>query len=145
MKTAGLNNLKLLGALVLTLILASCGGHQDSKQYNVHPEEKESLENPFIHSVYFWFKESTTQEEIDAFYADTEKLRQIESVRGLFYGKPASTDRPIVEKSYDLAVIVHFKDLAGHDAYQQDQIHLDLLSTHSDIWEKVMVTDVDPH
>ncbi|WP_420385508.1 Dabb family protein [Roseivirga sp.] len=105
--------------------------------------EGDSLENPFIHSVYFWFKEGLSQEQLDSFYRDTEKLRQVEVVKALYTGKPANTTRPIVERSYDFAVIVHFKDLAAHDAYQQDPIHLNLLEKHSDKWEKVMITDVE--
>lgn len=105
--------------------------------------EEDSLENPFIHSVYFWFKEGLSQEQLYSFYRDTEKLRQVEVVKALYTGEPANTTRPIVERSYDFAVVVHFKDLAAHDAYQQDPIHLNLLEKHSDKWEKVMITDVE--
>lgn len=102
-----------------------------------------ALKDPFIHSVYFWFKEGTTPEQLETFYADTEKLSEIEVVKALYTGKPASTDRPIVERSYDFAVIVHFEDLAGHDVYQKHPIHLELLEKHASLWERIMITDVE--
>ena len=40
-------------------------------------------------------------------------------------------------------LIVHFKDLAAHDVYQQHPIHLALLENGATLWEKVMITDVN--
>lgn len=128
---------KLSGLLLLILTLACQSGSP------VEQTEGAALENPFIHSVYFWFKEGVTEEQKEQFYADTEKLRQIEVVEALYTGKPANTTRPIVERSYDYAVIVHFKDLAAHDIYQQHPVHLALLENGSPLWEKVMITDVE--
>ena len=125
-------------------LLASCErGTKVSYATHIELNGDAVLEDPFIHSVYFWFKKSTTPEQLETFYADTEKLREIEVVKALYTGKPASTDRPIVERSYDFAVIVHFEDLASHDVYQKHLIHLELLEKHASIWEKIMITDVE--
>lgn len=133
---------RVLSLLVLITALAAC---QSSGEVKVSTAEKEApvLENPFVHSVYIWFKEGVTEEQRAQMYADTEALKSIEVVKALYTGKPAATDRPIVERSYDYAIIVHFEDLAGHDAYQQHPVHLALLKNHSSLWEKVMITDVE--
>ena len=135
----------LLGLAILALIFSACESHHDSSSDKDSNDESTALENPFIHTAYFWFKEGASEERKTAMIKDTENLRKIASVKGLFYGSPAATDRPVVEKSYDFAVVVHFEDLTGHDAYQNDQIHLDLLANHSDLWSRVMVTDIKPH
>lgn len=131
---------KLLVVLMVLTFVVAC---EPAGQKQQLPDEAVELSNPFIHSVYFWFKEEVTEEQLAVFYADTEKLREIEVVKAFYTGKPANTNRPIVERSYDFAVIVHFEDLAGHDTYQQHPIHLGLLEKHSNLWERVMITDVE--
>lgn len=133
---------RVFALLILTLALAACQGSGNVKMATVE-QETTALENPFIHSVYIWFKEDVTEEQRAQMYADTEELRSIDVVKALYTGKPAATDRPIVERSYDYAIIVHFEDLTGHDAYQQHPVHLALLENHSSLWKKVMITDVE--
>lgn len=127
--------MKWLSLLFLAFVLLGC--------QTGNSEDIDQLERPFIHSVYFWFKEGVTEEQKEQFFADTEKLRDIEVVQALYTGVPAETTRPIVERSYDFAVIVHFEDLAAHDVYQQHPIHLALLENGATLWEKVMITDVN--
>ncbi len=133
---------RILPLLVLICALGACQSSGEVKVNAAEPEEQ-ALENPFIHSVYIWFKDDVTEEQRAQMYADTEKLRDIEVVRALYTGVPAATDRPIVERSYDYAIIVHFEDLAGHDTYQKHPTHLKLLADHSSLWERVMITDVE--
>ena len=127
--------MKWLSLLFLVFVLSGC--------QTGNSEDRDKLERPFIHSVYFWFKEGVTEEQKEQFFADTEKLRDIEVVQAFYTGVPAETTRPIVERSYDFAVIVHFKDLAAHDVYQQHPIHLALLENGASLWDKVMITDVN--
>ena len=101
------------------------------------------LEDVFVHTAYFWFKEGTSTERIAAFKASSEKLREIETVMGYFSGSPAPTTRPIIENSYDFAIVFLFEDLEAQNYYQEHPLHLELIEKHQDIWERVMVTDVD--
>lgn len=126
---------------LLLSAVVSCQSKGETTNTNT-PEGVTTLENPFIHTVYIWFKEGITDEQKAQMYADTEGLREIEVVRALYTGKPADTDRPIVERSYDYAIVVHFEDLAAHDSYQQHPTHLALLENHSALWERVMITDI---
>ena len=130
--------MKKLFVLLLLILIFSCQSNAPQHKYS-----EASLEKPFIHTVYFWFKDDMTIEQKETFYSNVEKLKEIEVVEALYTGTPANTTRPIVERSYDFAVIVHFEDLAAHDVYQQHPIHLALLESGSPFWEKVMITDVE--
>jgi gamma-glutamyltranspeptidase len=129
--------MKKLLLLIAIVGFTACGSADQESANKAEPDK------PFIHTAYFWFKDSVRQDESDAFYASTEKLREIGVVLALYTGKPANTTRATVERSYDYAVVIHLKDLAAHDVYQKDPIHLKILADFSDLWEKVMITDIE--
>ncbi len=127
------------------LLLAITACHSDVK-INTDSDTKTSediSDSPFIHTVYFWFKEEVTENQIRDFAKASMTLEEIDGVQKVYDGTPAATDRPNLEKSYDYALVVLMKDLATHDAYQQDSIHLNLLATYSGLFERVLVTDID--
>jgi len=132
---------RFIPVCVFIVLLGACEASGDVKKVEATTQEV-ALENPFIHSVYIWFKEGVTEEQLALLYQDTENLRTIEVVKALYTGKPAATNRPMVERSYDFAIILHFEGLAGHDIYQEHPIHQALLKKHSALWERVMITDV---
>ena len=49
--------------------------------------------------------------------------------------------RDVVDNSFDYALILHFDDLAGHDAYQSHPRHVQMLEEHRDKFTKVVVHD----
>ena len=89
-------------AILLCIVLAGCNAHHENGNDGDSIEASTTLDNPFVHTAYFWFNEEATQEQKDAFIKDTEKLRNISTVKGLFYGAPANTDRPVVEEKLRL-------------------------------------------
>lgn len=95
----------------------------------------------FIHTVYFWLKEGTTDEQKEAFERGMESLREVASVRALHFGPPAMTPRDVVDNSYDYGLTMFFEDAAGQDAYQVDAVHEKLIEDHAAIWERVQVYD----
>lgn len=134
-----MKNCSLISILLVALTILSFNSCEIKRDVKVEIK----VEDAFVHSAYFWFKEDATQAQIDAFIADSEKLRDIKTVKGFFAGKPANTDRPVIENTYDYAVVFLFEDFEAQEYYQQDQIHLDLIENHSSIWERVMVTDIE--
>ena len=74
----------------------------------------------FIHVVYFWLRDGLTEGEEAQFSAGVQSLLAIESVKHGWVGVAASTDRPIIDRSYSRALVVVFANEAGHDAYQVD-------------------------
>ncbi len=96
-----------------------------------------------VHSVYFWFKAGTPAERIAEFEEGLKRLATIPQVKECYIGKPEATPpRPVVDSSYDWALVETFDSLEDHDAYQEHQIHHDFLAEYSSSWEKVQVYDV---
>lgn len=81
----------------------------------------------FVHAVYFWLHDAVTDAEKAEFIKLLKTFKKIKSVKRVYVGPPAGTPRSVVDNSYDVSLIVHFKDKAGHDFYQADQIHLDAI------------------
>lgn len=140
--------------LALGILLTSCG-HQKLKQEIELQQAKmevaaakleiEALrkEKPgLIHSVFVWLKADMPAELRASFVEDTKALGKIESVSDIFVGPHAETgERSIVDHSYDIAIIVQYKDLGGHDAYQIDPIHQDYLAKYRAYFEKLQIYD----
>lgn len=95
----------------------------------------------FVHNVYFWLKEGTSEDLIRAWTSEMAGFKDIPSVSSFYHGPPAMTEREVVDNSYDYSISVHFTDKAAHDAYQEDPIHLKMIDNHKDIWERVQVYD----
>lgn len=96
----------------------------------------------FVHSVYFWLRDDLTSEERDRFTEGLDALLTIETVHSGHVGTPASTDRPVIDRSYTYGLIILFEDGAAHDAYQTDPIHNRFRETCEDLWREVMIYDL---
>lgn len=95
-----------------------------------------------IHHVFFWLKKPSSQEDLKKLLAGLETLRKIKTVRKLYVGVPASTEkRDVVDNSYHASELMFFDDLAGQQAYQDDPIHKKFVEECSGLWEKVIVYD----
>lgn len=101
----------------------------------------QSSDSLFVHSVYFWLKEDITEDEQNTFVQILRELEQIESVESLEVGVPAQTPRDVVDNSYDVALLVYFKDRIGHDKYQSDTIHVDAISRFEEWIDKIQIYD----
>ena len=55
----------------------------------------------------------------------------------------ATKERPPIDNSYDISLLVMLDDMAAHDAYQVDPIHLDFIEQFSSFWTKVQIYDAD--
>jgi hypothetical protein len=97
------------------------------------------------HCVFFWLKDGITAQERGLFEKGLASLMAISGVLQGTFGVPASTDRPVIDRSYSYGLMVKFNDLAGHDAYQVDPLHEEFLENCSHLWKRVQVYDfVDP-
>jgi hypothetical protein len=97
----------------------------------------------FVHSVYFWLRKDLSQEQRQAFRGGLESLADIRSTEALYIGSPASTDRPVVDRSYDFALTVLLDDIQAHDAYQVDSIHRAFLESYKTYWDRVVIYDAE--
>ena len=96
----------------------------------------------FIHSVYYWMKPGRTAEEVQQFCRGLESLTKIKSVRHGFFGKPAVTDRPVIDRTYSYGLVVIFDDIAGHNAYDADPVHTRFRESFGS-WSQIKIYDFE--
>ncbi len=96
------------------------------------------------HSVYFWLKPELTPAQRAEFRCGVESLKGIKSVEKVSVGVPAGTPRrPIIDSSYDVALIVECKDVAAEAAYQVDPLHLAFVGQFKTFWTRVQIYDAE--
>lgn len=96
----------------------------------------------FIHTVYFWLNEGTSQARHDGLIQDCyDYLGKIPTVKQLMAGKPAMTPRAVVDNSYQVGLTVILADSPGHDVYQIHDLHKQFIERNKDIWKRVQVYD----
>lgn len=123
-------------SITLLLILFSCDAKVDMNV--VEPND----ETGFIHTVFFWMKEDVTQEAIKEFNnVGLKELAKIESLYKCYYGPPAGTSRDVIDGSYTVAWVCHFKNAEDEALYQKDPLHLAFIEKYKDLWDKVVVYD----
>ena len=95
-----------------------------------------------FHNVYFWLKSDLTAEQRAEFRRGVETLKGIKSVDKFSIGVPAATTRrPVIDHSYDVALIVECRDVAAEAAYQVDPIHLAFVANCKHLWTRVQIYD----
>jgi hypothetical protein len=79
------------------------------------------LKNTFVHQVYFWLNNKA---DLPKLIEGLEVMLPITSIRDIHIGVPApSEERDVIERSYDVSLLVTFANLADHDHYQVDPLH----------------------
>lgn len=96
-----------------------------------------------IHTVFFWLWKTISDDDRAQFERALAMLTSDPNVRDRRIGKPAATDRPVIDTSYDYGVVLRFDDLAAHDSYQSGQPHQQFLQTCAHLWSRVQVYDID--
>lgn len=95
-----------------------------------------------VHHVFFWLKNPQSKEDLARLFEGLRTLAKIESVRGVHFGVPASTEkREVVDNSYSASEILFFDDLEGQKVYQDHAIHKKFVADCSHLWERVVVYD----
>lgn len=139
MRGTGFAAIVTLG-LILTMGLTGCMYYswQEDATMNNH-------ESSFVHIVFFWLKDGTTDQQKQQLIDDCKTyLGTVKTVQRLEVGTPAGTPRDVVDNSWHVNIVVHFKDAEAHDYYQKAQKHLDFIERNQDIWERVQVYDMIP-
>ena len=95
-----------------------------------------------VHHVFFWLKNPNSKDDLEKLLKGLRTLAKIESVRGVHFGVPASTEkRDVVDNSYSASEILFFDDTAGQKIYQDHPIHKQFVADCSHLWERVVVYD----
>ena len=97
--------------------------------------------NIFIHHVYFWLKNPGNKEDLNKLLKGLEKLSKIDYIKLFHIGKPADTNRDVIDTSYSVSWLLFFKNKDEEERYQKDPIHLKFVEECKDLWQKVVVYD----
>ena len=75
------------------------------------------------HIVLMWLKDPTDHAARQKIIDASETFRQIPGVLDVRHGRPVPSTRPIVDSSFDIGLVITFKDQASLDAYGPHPIH----------------------
>jgi hypothetical protein len=95
------------------------------------------------HTVLFWAKDDLTAAQRKDFEDGLRTLPGISWVSEGWVGTASASNRDVVDRSYTFALLLRFKDLAAHDAYQVDPVHDAFHARCAKYWRRVVVYDFD--
>lgn len=95
----------------------------------------------FVHHVFFWLKDGLETQDIQKFEQGVSTLPPIEHVHFGEVGKPAKTNRPVIERSYSYSLLLVFNNETEHDNYQIHPVHKAFVDNCSELWSKVVIYD----
>lgn len=99
------------------------------------------LNTVFIHHVFFWLKNPSSSADLDELLEGLQKLSAVKTIRQYHVGRPASTNRAVIDNSYAVSWCLFFDSLEDEESYQVDPIHLNFVKECSHLWSKVVVYD----
>jgi hypothetical protein len=99
------------------------------------------LKQVFIHHVFFWLKNPTDQNDMAQLEKGLRSLTEISTIKSFHIGKPAATNRGVIDNTYSLSWMIFFDNAADQDSYQVDPVHLKFVEDYAQLWQKVVVYD----
>lgn len=97
------------------------------------------LNNTFVHHVHFWLK---NKEDKAKLIEGLKTLIPITHIRDMHIGVPADTNRDVIDRSYDVSLLLIFDDLVAEEAYQFDPTHIFFAENYAKpLCAKVVVQD----
>jgi Stress responsive A/B Barrel Domain len=97
--------------------------------------------NLFVHHVYFWLKNPGSKEDLLKLLDGLQKLSSVKTIKMFHIGKPADTNRDVIERTYAVSWLLLFENKADQESYQEDPIHKKFIADCSSVWSKVIVYD----
>jgi len=97
--------------------------------------------NGFIHHVYFWLKNPESTDDYNELIEGLKKLSEAAIIKDFHIGKPAATNREVIDSSYAVSWLLLFNNKEDQDSYQTDPMHLKFVDDCAHLWSKVVVYD----
>lgn len=97
------------------------------------------LANTFVHHVHFWLNNKADKDKL---IAGLNILKPIPYIRDIHIGLPADTNRDVIDRSYDVSLLILFDSPELQQAYQVDPTHLIFAEQYAKpLCSKVVVVD----
>lgn len=94
------------------------------------------------HLILVWQKQNTPAEQTASFLQATGKLADISQVKSLKVRTAIESDRPVVDDSFDYAVLMTFASQEDMQHYQEHPQHVQFLNDHvKGKMEKIVIYD----
>ena len=100
-----------------------------------------ATKNLFIHHVYFWLKNPNNKDDLQKLLQGLTTLTQVKTIKMSHIGKPADTNRDVIDRSYSASWLLFFDNKDDQEKYQVDPIHLKFVDDCHHLWSKVVVYD----
>ena len=109
--------------------------------FSMGKDKKSPAKNMFVHHVFFWLRNPDSKEDLAKLIEGLEKLRKVKTIRTSHIGRPADTNRDVIDRSYSISWLLTFDNMEDEESYQKDPIHLKFVEAYSPLWRKVVVYD----
>lgn len=120
---------------LLLIFLTTSGAYQSIAE--------QSREPPLSHVVLVWLKEPGNHVAINRITEASHGFKAVPGVLSVQVGKPAPSERPIVDDSFDLGIIISFPDKAAMNRYLTHPIHRDAVhDIIKPLTRKILVYDI---
>ncbi|PWK74216.1 stress responsive alpha/beta barrel protein [Mucilaginibacter oryzae] len=97
------------------------------------------LQNTFVHHVHFWLNNKADKDQL---IAGLNTLIPIPHIRHIHIGVPADTNRDVIDRSYDVSLLILFDSPEAQEAYQVDPTHVIFAEEYAKpLCSKVVVVD----
>jgi hypothetical protein len=106
-----------------------------------HPQTNSNLKTGFVHTVFFWLKNSESTADKAQLKAGLQAIATIDVIKTAYIGEPATTNRGVIDTSYTLSLTFIFDSQEDQDVYQTHPIHLAFVEACKHLWERVVVYD----
>ena len=95
----------------------------------------------FVHHVYFWLKNPGNEADTAKLIEGLQTLLKIPKLKMAHIGRPADTNREVIDRSYAVSWLLFFDSAADEAVYQNHPDHLKFIENYSHLWSKVIVYD----
>ena len=119
--------------IAASLLLAACSSL---------PSTSQPGDGSRLHVVLFWLKPEMPAAEREAIPVEmAAKAALVPGLDAVWTGRPAGTPRDVVDNSFDLMLVMRFRDAAAAKAWDDDPIHLQLVARFKPWFARVVVYD----
>ena len=134
----------ILSVFGVVLLLAGCGAENKpaGDAESTPAAARVSLPPDAVgHVVIFWLKEPGNAENRRQLIDATETFRSVPGVLAVQAGEKIASPRRNVDQSYDVAVVIWFRDRDALERYQTHPTHLAMLTQVGPLVDRTVVYD----